>query len=52
MSVRKVYQLLLNGCCIASGSYASVKFAFSAVSHVLELLNMSDVSLVIAFQPK
>lgn len=53
MSVRKVYRLLFNKNVIATGSYASVLFAYNAVMAVMELDSdsYSDDSLVIAFVP-
>lgn len=50
MSVRKVYQLLLNGQVIATGSYATVVSCYNSTYEALQLLG-SDAALVIAFKP-
>lgn len=53
MSVRKVYQLLLDGHVVASGSYSSILACYDSVSKSLELLygNLEGHTLVIAFSP-
>lgn len=50
MSVRKSYQLLLDGEQIASGSYATVVSCFNSVRAALEFLDVFEFhSLVVAF---
>lgn len=48
MSVRKVYTVLVNGDSVFSGSYASCKFVFSALSAAFSLLNIS-ASVTVSF---
>lgn len=52
MSVRKVYQLLLDGKEVWSGSYAQVVQCYNSAYEILNLLgDEKDHVLVIAFRP-
>lgn len=52
MSVRKTYNLLMDSIVVASGSYASVLFAYDALTKALyELCMPNPPVLSISFQP-
>lgn len=51
MSVRKSYELLLDGHSVFSGSYATIQSCYYAVANVLSLFSDDSHTLVIAFHP-
>lgn len=52
MSVRRVYNLLVDGDSVYSGTYASVLSCYHAVIHTLNLLScLSEHTVTIAFSP-
>lgn len=53
MSVRKVYQVLLDGKVIWSGSYASAVSVYESTMRVLDVISDDlEHTVVIAFAPK
>lgn len=52
MSVRKVYEVLVNGVSVYSGSYASAKSVYAAFVEYIEAFNIAgSLTVVLAFQP-